>query len=71
MKPISQEELKRRMLQCGGVSPDNAENEAIMALLERVERVEEALREISRLPHCDAYMSKELARAALAQGGDA
>ena len=35
---ISQEELLRRMLQCGGVSEDAAENAAIFDLVERHDR---------------------------------
>lgn len=45
MKPISQDELKRRMLQCGGISPDDAENKAVMELMDRAERSEGALRD--------------------------
>lgn len=53
MQPISHNELKRRLLQCGGVSPDDMENAAIMGLFDRAESAEarlqaaeEALREI-------------------------
>lgn len=49
MKPITRDELKRRMLQCGGISPDDAENAAVMELLDRVERLEsvnEAAKEV-------------------------
>lgn len=37
MQPISQNELKRRLLQCGGVSPDDEDNAAIMNLFDRLE----------------------------------
>lgn len=37
-RAISQEELVRRMLRCGGVSVDEAENRAVMELIERHER---------------------------------
>uniref|UniRef100_I2Q2Q8 Uncharacterized protein n=1 Tax=Desulfovibrio sp. U5L TaxID=596152 RepID=I2Q2Q8_9BACT len=37
-RAISQEELLRRMLRCGGISPDDAENAAVLDLMERHER---------------------------------
>ncbi len=37
--PISREELKLRMMQCGGISPDDAENAAVMELLDEIDRL--------------------------------
>lgn len=39
--PITRDELKRRLLECGGISPDDAENAAVMRLLEDFEDMEE------------------------------
>ena len=39
MKPISRDELKRRMLQFGGISPDDAENAAVMELFDEIDRL--------------------------------
>ena len=48
VKVISRNELNRRMLQCGGVSPDDAENAAVLELLERVEELENRNEELQR-----------------------
>lgn len=38
--PITQAELKRRMLECGGISPDDAENAAVLELFDKFEEME-------------------------------
>jgi len=46
MKPaISRQELKRRLLQCGGISPDDAENAAVLELFEALDLAESNLSE--------------------------
>lgn len=44
MKPaISRQELKRRLLECGGISPDDAENAAVLELFEDLDLAESNL----------------------------
>lgn len=38
--PITQAELKRRLLECGGISPDDAENAAVLELFDKFEEME-------------------------------
>jgi hypothetical protein len=40
MQSISQDELRRRLLECGGVSVDDAENRAVRELFEKVEALQ-------------------------------
>lgn len=44
--PITRQELKRRLLEQGGISPDSEEDAAVLALIEEVERYEKDLERI-------------------------